>query len=78
MRIVQKCRATPNRRIAGRYELILVLISAEVPATRQILSHCWSRLVFTRLAGRTHVYNLYRKIHVPNRMQAVLWGAENL
>lgn len=27
---------------------------------------------------RTHVYNLYRKIHVPNRMQAVLWGAENL
>jgi DNA-binding NarL/FixJ family response regulator len=27
---------------------------------------------------RTHVYNLYRKIDVPNRMQAVLWGAENL
>lgn len=27
---------------------------------------------------RTHVYNLYHKIHVPNRMQAVLWCAENL
>jgi len=27
---------------------------------------------------RTHVHNLYHKIHVPNRMQAVLWCAENL
>jgi len=27
---------------------------------------------------RTHIYNLYRKIDVPNRMQAALWGAENL
>jgi len=27
---------------------------------------------------RTHIYNLYRKIGVPNRMQAALWGAENL
>jgi LuxR family transcriptional regulator of csgAB operon len=27
---------------------------------------------------RTHIYNLYKKIGVPNRMQAALWGAENL
>ena len=27
---------------------------------------------------RTHIYNLYRKIDVPNRMQAALWSAENL
>ena len=27
---------------------------------------------------RTHIYNLFRKIDVPNRMQAVLWSAENL
>ncbi len=37
-----------------------------------------SRLNISTNTVRTHVYNLYRKIHVPNRMQAVLWGAENL
>ena len=37
-----------------------------------------SRLSISTNTVRTHVYNLYRKIHVPNRMQAVLWGAENL
>ena len=37
-----------------------------------------ARLNISTNTVRTHVYNLYRKIHVPNRMQAVLWGAENL
>lgn len=37
-----------------------------------------SRLSISTNTVRTHVYNLYRKIHVPNRMQAVLWSAENL
>lgn len=27
---------------------------------------------------KTHLYNIYRKIEVPNRMQAILWGAKNL
>ncbi len=27
---------------------------------------------------RTHLYNLYKKLEVPNRMQAALWGATNL
>ena len=27
---------------------------------------------------KTHIYNIYRKIGVPNRMQAVLWGAKHL
>lgn len=37
-----------------------------------------ARLNISTNTVRTHVYNLYRKINVPNRMQAVLWGAENL
>jgi DNA-binding NarL/FixJ family response regulator len=37
-----------------------------------------ARLGISSNTVRTHVYNLYRKIEVPNRMQAALWGAENL
>jgi DNA-binding NarL/FixJ family response regulator len=27
---------------------------------------------------RTHLHNIYRKIDVPDRFQAILWAAENL
>lgn len=36
------------------------------------------RLSISTNTVRTHVYNIFRKISVPNRMQAALWGAENL
>ena len=27
---------------------------------------------------RTHIYNIFEKINVPNRLQAALWAAKNL
>jgi DNA-binding CsgD family transcriptional regulator len=36
------------------------------------------RLCMSPHTVRTYVYNIYKKINAPNRLQAVLWAAKNL
>jgi LuxR family transcriptional regulator, positive regulator of biofilm formation len=69
-----KNRLSPARNTLTRREReILALIS-----TGASNDEVADKLNISSNTVRTHIYNLYRKIDVPNRMQAALWGAENL
>lgn len=69
-----KSRLSPARtKLTRREREILALISTGA-SNDQVAD----RLTISSNTVRTHIYNLYRKIGVPNRMQAALWSAENL
>ena len=36
------------------------------------------RLCISPHTVKTHIYNIFKKIGVPNRLQAALWAAQNL
>ncbi|GEM_PF-2906097 len=46
-----------------------------VGATNQEIA---DKLFISTNTVKTHIYKIYKKIHVPNRMQAALWGAKHL
>ena len=37
-----------------------------------------NELFISRNTARTHIYNIFKKINAPNRLQAALWAAKNL
>jgi DNA-binding CsgD family transcriptional regulator len=37
-----------------------------------------ARICISPHTVKTHIYNIFKKIKVPNRLQAALWAAKNL
>lgn len=59
------------------------LTSREIELLRQVASGANNRAIATRLGisphtVKTHLYNIFKKIGVPNRLQASLWAIANL
>jgi DNA-binding NarL/FixJ family response regulator len=49
-----------------------------LPASGAKNSDIAKKLYVSPHTVRTHLHNIYRKIDVPDRFQAILWAAENL
>ena len=47
-------------------------------ATGAANSHIADKLCISPHTVKTHLYNIFKKINVPNRLQAALWAAKNL
>ena len=52
-----------------------VLTMVAVGATNEEIA---DRLCISPHTVKTHVYNIFKKINVPNRLQAAFWAAKNL
>ena len=63
----------PGSMLTSRETEILVLLASGV-SNSQIASG----LGISPHTVKTHIYNIYAKINVPNRLQAALWAAKNL
>ncbi|TVR32027.1 MAG: hypothetical protein EA404_08610 [Spirochaetaceae bacterium] len=62
-----------SEELTRREREILAMIC--VGASNQEIS---DKLFISTNTVKTHIYKVYKKIHVPNRMQAALWGAKHL
>jgi DNA-binding CsgD family transcriptional regulator len=62
-----------SRLLTPREREILAMIAQG--ASNDMIS---DQLCISRHTVKTHLYNIFKKIHVPNRLQAALWAAKNL
>jgi len=68
-----KAQPRDTQGLSPREIEILSLIT--VGATNEEIG---DRLCISTNTVKTHVYNIFHKIKVPNRLQAALWAAKNL
>jgi LuxR family transcriptional regulator, positive regulator of biofilm formation len=59
--------------LTGREIEILAMVRAG--STNELIA---SQLCISHHTVKTHIYNIFKKIHVSNRLQAALWASRNL
>ncbi len=69
----EKASKSGNATLTPRQNEILALVA--VGGTNDEIA---DKLCLSPHTVKTHLYNIFKKINVPNRMQAALWAAKNL
>jgi DNA-binding NarL/FixJ family response regulator len=72
----KQCRGCPSQiseSLTVRERQVLCVIASGA-TNREISAH----LKISQHTVKTHIYNIYQKIKVPNRLQAAIWASDNL
>jgi LuxR family transcriptional regulator of csgAB operon len=81
--VMAKCLISEKKQNAKSGEKSKVLTNREIEVLTRIASGETNEIIADRLCishhtVKTHVYNIFKKINAPNRLQAALWAAKNL